>query len=137
MKKQLYSIFLFSVGVLVHLGVYFILGKKIYLYALFYPMLSFAWVLSIAVYIFHYKATIGKEVLYNSRSLKAPRFLMWILLNFTEHATHHQSPQISWYDLEKKKIDLPKDFAKKNHHYQSIFKAILNQVKGPIIYEEK
>ncbi len=135
-KKQLYSIFLFSVGVLVHLAVYFLLGKKIYLYSLLYPMLSFAWVLSLVVYIFHYRATTGKEVLYNVRSLKAPKFLMWILLNFTEHATHHQSPQISWYDLEKKKVELPEEFAKKNHHYQSIFKAILNQIKGPIIHEE-
>jgi fatty acid desaturase len=99
-------------------------------------MLAFAWVLSILVYIFHYDTTIGEEVRYNVRSVKPIPFLSWVLMNFNEHATHHQYPNIPWYELPKKRKNLPENYSKKNQNTWNFFKAIFNQLKGPNIQYE-
>ncbi len=135
-KDQLSSIALFSLGVSLHLGVYFAFGKDVYLYTLGYPMLSFAWVLSMLVYIFHYDTTTGANVRYNVRSLHRVPIFSWVLMNFNEHATHHQYPNIPWYELPSKRSPLPEDFASRNQNTWSFFRAIANQLKGPhIVYE--
>jgi len=135
-KDQLTSIALFSLGVLLHIGVYFAFGKDVYLYTLGYPMLSFAWVLSLLVYIFHYDTTIGSNVRYNVRSLRRVPVFSWVLMNFNEHATHHQYPNIPWYELPAKHTPLPEDFSSRNQNTWSFFRAIANQLKGPhIVYE--
>lgn len=136
MSDQLKSIGLFALGVLLHLSVYFVFGKEIYLYTLGYPMLSFAWVLSLLVYIFHYDTTIGDGVRYNVRSVKRVPVISWILMNFNEHATHHQHPNIPWYELPEKRKALPEEYNEKNQNTWNFFKAILNQLKGPNITHE-
>jgi fatty acid desaturase len=135
LKDQFTSIFLFGAGIGLHVLVYVLLGWQNYLYVLGYPLLSFAWVLSLLVYIFHYHTTIGDEVRYNVRSVKPVPVISWILMNFNEHATHHQYPSIPWYELPKKRKPLPPQFAEKNQNTSNFFKAILNQLKGPYIHE--
>jgi fatty acid desaturase len=58
-------------------------------------------------------------------------------MNFNEHATHHQNPNIPWYELPQKRIALPEDFDVQNQPTRNFFKAILNQLKGPIIVYEQ
>lgn len=136
-KDQVKAIGLFSIGLGLHLGVYFLLGKDIYLAVLGYPMLAFAWILSLLVYIFHYDTTIGHEVRFNVRSVNRVPVISWVLMNFNEHATHHQYPNIPWYELPKKRKPLPDTYDDKNQSTRNFFKAILNQLKGPtIVYEE-
>lgn len=135
-KDQLKAIFLFSLGVGFHLSIYYLFGQNIYLWTLGYPLLSFAWVLSLFVYIFHYKTTVGDHVRYNVRSVKQLPFFSWLLMNFNEHATHHQYPNIPWYDLPKKRVALPKEFSDKNQNTWNLFKAIFQQLKGPRIIDE-
>jgi len=137
MQDQIISILLFSLGLLLHISVYYFLGKTIYLYTLGYPMLSFAWVLSLLVYIFHYDTTTSEGVRFNVRSLNKVPVLSWILMNFNEHATHHQFPNIPWYELPVKKTPLPAEYASQNQNTWSFFRAVLNQLKGPrIVYED-
>ena len=136
-KDQIISISLFAIGLGFHFGTYFLMGQTAYLYLLGFPMLSFAWVLSLLLYIFHYNTTKGDRVRYNVRAVKPVPVISWILMNFNEHATHHLSPNIPWYDLPQNRKSLPKEFDKKNQVTHSFFRAILNQFKGPIItYED-
>jgi fatty acid desaturase len=131
---QLKSIALFSLGVAFHYSIYFFLGKQVYLLSLGLPLLSFAWVLSLLVYIFHYDTTMGHEVRYNVRSVKRVPIISWILMNFNEHATHHQYPNIPWYELPNKRKSLPDYYTEQNQKTWSFFKAIANQFKGPHIH---
>ncbi len=137
-KDQLRSIALFSLGVALHLSVFVLLGKEIYLYTLGYPMLSFAWVLSMLVYIFHYDTTTGTGVRFNVRSVDRVPVFSWILMNFNEHATHHQYPNVSWHELPAKSTPLPQEYHDQNQNTWNFFRAIINQFKGPtIVYENK
>ena len=136
LKDQLNSILLFSLGLGLHLGIYFLWGWEVYLWTMGYPMLAFAWILSLFVYIFHYDTTVGDQVRFNVRSVKPVPFFSWVLMNFNEHATHHQYPNIPWYELPKKRTPLPADFAAKNQNTWSLFQAIFQQIKGPRIIDE-
>ena len=135
-KDQFKSIALFSLGILFHFSIYHFFGKQVYLLALGYPLLSFAWVLSMLVYIFHYNTTIGDEVRYNVRSVEYVPFFSWVLMNFNDHATHHQYPNIPWYELPEKRKSLPEFYNQKNQNTWNFFRAILNQLKGPTIHYE-
>lgn len=135
-KDQFKAILLFSIGVGFHLSIYYLFGQNIYLWTMGYPLLSFAWILSLFVYIFHYKTTVGNQVRYNVRSVKRLPFFSWLLMNFNEHATHHQFPNIPWYELPTKRTDLPKEFLDKNQNTWNLFKAIFQQIKGPRIIDE-
>lgn len=136
MRDQWGAIGLFVLGVLLHLSVYWVFGKTVYWYTLGYPMLSFAWVLSLLVYIFHYDTTIGDGVRYNVRSVNRVPVISWILMNFNEHATHHQCPNIPWYELPEKRKTLPEPYLTKNQRTWNFFRAIFNQLKGPNIVHE-
>ena len=136
-KDQFKAIALFGIGVAIHYGTFYVFGKQVYLVFLGYPMLSFAWVMSFLVYIFHYDTTIGEQVRYNVRSIRRVPVFSWILMNFNEHATHHQYPHIPWYELHEKRRELPQAFAEKNETTSSFLKLVLNQLKGPnIVYED-
>lgn len=136
-KDQLTAIALFGLGVLFHVGIYNLIGRQNYLLSFGYPLLSFAWVLSLLVYIFHYDTTIGDSVRHNVRSVDRIYIFSWILMNFNEHATHHQYPNIPWYELPEKKHPLPLEYAQKNQNTWNFFRAIINQSKGPnITYED-
>lgn len=132
---QFKAIGLFSLGVGFHFAIYEIYGSDIYLWVFGYPMLAFAWILSMFVYIFHYDTTVGDDVRYNVRSLNKLPFFSWVLMNFNDHATHHQYPNIPWYELPKNRKELPKEFSEKNQNTRSLFKAIIQQFKGPRIIE--
>lgn len=136
LRDQFTSILLFSLGLALHLVVYYFLGWDVYLWTLGYPMLAFAWILSLFVYIFHYDTTVGHQVRFNVRSVHRMPFFSWVLMNFNEHATHHQYPNIPWYELPEKRTPLPKDFADQNQNTWSFFKAIFQQFKGPRIIDE-
>jgi fatty acid desaturase len=136
-KDQFKSILLFLLGVGFHVFVFRFFGQKIYWLTLGLPLLAFAWVLSLIVYIFHYDTTKGKEVRFNVRSVRPIPFFSWVLLNFNEHATHHQYPNIPWYELPVKRQSLPEAFDARNQNTRNFFRAILNQLKGPMIVYEK
>lgn len=135
-KDQFKAIMLFLLGVGFHFSIFYFFGKQKYLFLLGFPMLSFAWVLSLLVYIFHYDTTKGDSVRFNVRSVNRVPFFSWVLMNFNEHATHHQFPNIPWYELPKKRNPLPEEFDKKNQNTWNFFKAIFNQLKGPVIVYE-
>lgn len=138
MLDQFKAILIFAMGILLHAGVYFMLGKSTYLFVLGFPMLAFAWILSFMVYIFHYDTTIGDQVRFNVRSVRRVPVISWILMNFNEHATHHQYPNIPWYELPQKRKALPEAFEHRNQQTRNYFNAILNQFKGPnIVYENQ
>lgn len=134
-RDQLKAIVLFLAGIALHLSVYYLFGKDVYLVSLGYPMLAFAWLLSLLVYVFHYDTTMGDHVRFNVRSVDRIHVLSWILMNFNEHATHHQYPNLPWYVLPDKRADLPPDFEKQNQPTRNFFIAIVRQFKGPhVIY---
>jgi fatty acid desaturase len=133
---QFKAIALFGMGIGFHYLVFYHFGIDVYLWVLGYPLLSFAWILSILVYIFHYKTTVGKDVRFNVRSVNKLPFFSWVLMNFNEHATHHQYPNIPWYDLPVNRIELPSEYAKKNQNTWNFFIAIMQQLKGPRIIEK-
>jgi fatty acid desaturase len=136
-SDQIRSIAGFTLGVGLHVGVYYFAGADAYLYALGYPMLAFAWIWSMLVYIFHYKTTVGEETRYNVRSLNRNFFFSWVLMNFNEHATHHQYPNIPWYELNEKKKPLPEQYSH-NQNVSTLWQAIAQQLKGPrIVYADK
>jgi fatty acid desaturase len=58
-------------------------------------------------------------------------------MNFNEHATHHQYPNIPWYELPEKRKALPEPYLTKNQRTRNFFRAILNQLKGPNIVHER
>ncbi len=136
-RDQLKAIALFVLGVGFHISIHYLFGREVYLLALGFPMLAFAWVLSLLVYIFHYDTSMGDHVRYNVRSVKKVPVFSWILMNFNEHATHHQYPNIPWYELPDKRTALPESFEVKNQNTWNFFRAIANQLKGPhITYED-
>jgi fatty acid desaturase len=116
-----------------HALVAFAFGIPGWWYTLGLPMLSFAWVYSLLVYIFHYRTTMGTRTRYNARTIPVNRFTAWWLMNFNEHATHHMYPNVPWYALPAKRESQPTAYAERNQTVPSIWHAILNQLRGPII----
>lgn len=135
LKDQFWSWLQFLVGIGFHIFVFKIMGYEAWLTILALPLLAFAWVWSLLVYIFHYDTSIGDGVRYNVRSLRRHWFFSWLLMNFNEHATHHQRPNIPWYQLPAQRRPLPEDY-QHNQKVQTIFQAIFFQLKGPIIVYE-
>lgn len=137
-KDQLQSIALFLLGLGLHIAVYLLGGLSFYAAVLGFPMLAFAWVLSLLLYIFHYDTSHGKEVRYHVRSTAPVPVLSWVLMNFQEHATHHQHPEIPWFELPEKRSPLPEDYAARNRSGLSFFRAVVQQLKGPnLVYEDQ
>lgn len=126
----------FSLGLALHASVWLAFGSQAWLYALGLPLLSFAWIWSLLVYIFHYDTTIGSQVRFNVRSLSRHPFFSWLLMNFNEHATHHMHPTIPWYELPEKHKDLPAAYAR-NQNAKTFLQAVLNQLKGPTVIYDK
>ena len=137
-RDQLKAIAIFSIGVGLHLGVYFIGGRDVYLYSLGYAMLAFAWWLSLLVYIFHYDTTKGPDTRCHVRALRYVPVMSWVLMRFNEHATHHQYPNIPWHELAQKRQELPEYYHARNQNTYSFFRAVINQLKGPtIVYRDE
>ena len=122
-------------GVALHAAVWMLLGRRVWLAVLGWPMLAFAWVWSLLVYVFHYATTIGPNTRYNVRALDRSALFSWLFLYFNEHATHHMYPNLPWYELTAHRQSLPPEFAEKNQGSGSVLRAIFVQLRGPTIVQ--
>jgi fatty acid desaturase len=118
-------------GAAVHAVVWRLGGFEVWLAALGLPLLAFAWVWSLLLYVYHYRTTIGPQVRWNVRSLRRHPFMSWLLLNFNDHTTHHADPRIPWYLLPERRIAAPPEFAG-NQRVTGLAGAILQQLRGPV-----
>jgi len=115
-----------AAAVALHLGVAATAGADVWARLFGWPMLAFAWVYSLLVYIYHYDTGYGRPTGANVRSLAAPAIVSWWLLGFNEHATHHADPSLPWYLLRREARDDPSA-------RRSILRGILDQLRGPRI----
>jgi fatty acid desaturase len=134
-RDRLRSLAAFALGLGVHLAVVGLFGARVWALTLGWPMLAFAWVYSLLVYIYHYDTDYGPEVRFHVRGLRRSPLAAWWLLNFNEHATHHRVPQLPWYLLPDHREPLPAAHAG-NQKVQTIGAAIVRQLRGPRIIEE-
>jgi fatty acid desaturase len=123
----------FLAGVALYGTVYASFGANALLFTLVYPLLAFAWGWSLLVYVFHYRTTLGAQTRYNVRAIRRQWFFSWLILNFNDHATHHMYPHIPWYELPNRRAELPAAYAEKNPTETSVPRAILNQLRGPLV----
>lgn len=119
------------VGASVHAAVWWGLGAEVWLASMGAPLLAFAWVWSMLLYVYHYRTTIGPDVRHNVRSLRPNRVMAWLLLNFNEHTTHHADPRLPWYLLPERRISAPAAFAG-NQDVTTLAAAVLQQLRGPV-----
>jgi fatty acid desaturase len=133
-SDQLRSMAAFALGLSLHLGVAWLAGPRVWALTLGWPLLAFAWVYSLLVYIYHYDTDYGPAVRYHVRSLRPSPLASWWLLNFNEHATHHRDPRLPWYLLSEHREPLPPEHVD-NQKVDTIAAAILRQLRGPRIIE--
>jgi fatty acid desaturase len=133
-RDQLRSLAAFGLGLGFHLLVAQVAGARVWALTLGWPLLAFAWVYSLLVYIYHYETGYGPEVRFHVRSLRRAPIASWWLLEFTEHATHHRDPKLPWYELPAQREPLPPAHAG-NQQVETLAAAILAQLKGPRIVE--
>lgn len=120
-------------GASLHLLVWQLGGATVWLATLGLPLLVFAWVWSLMLYIYHYDTTLGPEVRTHVRSLRPDHpLLSWIMLNFSEHATHHADPGIPWYQLPERRVTPARP---ENQRVDTLAAAILQQLRGPRFVE--
>ncbi|MCB9750821.1 MAG: fatty acid desaturase [Myxococcales bacterium] len=131
-RDQLRSLLCVALGIVLHAAIARSCGLAVYTVVLGAPMLVFAWVYSLLVYIYHCRATYGPRVRDNVRSLRRHWLLSWWLLNFNEHVTHHGDPSVPWYRLPAARRELPRTHAV-NQDIATIGAAILNLLRGPVI----
>jgi fatty acid desaturase len=116
-----------------HAMVAVVFGRSVWLYALGLPLLMFAWVWSLLIYVFHYDTTVGEATRYNVRVIRSHAFFRWLLCNFNEHVTHHMYPNLPWYELPARKVELPAPYAERNPTRTSLLRSILSQLRGPTV----
>lgn len=109
------------------------LGARAWVCGFGLPLLPFAWVFSLLLYIYHYRVSFGSDVRHNVRSLPQHPLLSWLLLNFNQHATHHHDPSIPWYRLPQERHELPESLAG-NNNVTSLWGAIAQLRHGPLLY---
>lgn len=136
LRDQWLSALIFAAGVGLHVGLAWWLGPQIWLAALGYPLLFFAWIYSMLVYIYHYRTTYGDEVWYNVRSVDARPIFRWWLLNFNHHRVHHRYPTLPWHMLPEEPAEMPEEFSAHNENVSTIGQAIGQQIIGPTIFVE-
>lgn len=122
-----------GLGLALHASVAWLLGGAAWLALLGLPLVAFAWIWSMLLYIYHYRTSVGPNVRHNVRSLPRQPFLSWLLLNFNEHSTHHRDPSIPWYALPERRYALPPSHAA-NDDTGSIFAAVWRQRRGPVLW---
>jgi len=121
----------FGLGLALHLGVAWAFGVAGWFAALGVPFLTFAWVYSAQLYIYHYRTTMGPRVHFHARSVRASALVRWWLLNLPLHATHHRHPRVRWYELQPE-IELPPEF-ERNRCDRSWIGAVFAQLAGPTL----
>jgi fatty acid desaturase len=133
LRLRIRSCIEFTLGLGIHAGAAALLGAAMYFALLGLPMLVFAWVWSLLLYIYHYRTSVGPEVIHNVRSLPRQPFFSWLLLNFNEHATHHRNPNIPWYELPERRYSLPESHAG-NDNVRNLASAVWQQRRGPVLW---
>ncbi len=123
----------FLVAVAFHAFVAFAFGNETWIWTLGLPLVTFAWIWSLMVYVFHYRTTMGVPTRFNVRAIRANGLLRYWLMNFNEHATHHLFPNLPWYELPRQLQELPAEYAERNRIAPSLARAILNQLAGPTV----
>lgn len=131
-RDQLKSIATFAAAVGLHVGIGLLFGRTVWIALLGAPLLTFAWVYSLLIYIYHYDTDYGPHVRFHVRSLRPITFMSWWLLNFNEHATHHRRPSLPWHRLPAEHRPMPEAHAD-NQKVETIGAAILHQLRGPKI----
>lgn len=134
-RDQVSSVVLFLACVGFHAGFAQLFGVQAWVCALGLPLLFFAWIYSLFVYIYHYKTSYGDSVVYNVRSVDAPAFFKWWLLNFNHHRVHHRYPALPWHQLPDEPAELPEEFAS-NENVENLLQAVGQQLTGPQIFVE-
>ena len=130
--KQLRALAIFCTGIALHVAVGLVWGSEAWLYFCGFPLLCFAWIYSVLMYIYHYRTSIGARIGNNARSVRRQFISAWWLLNFNEHLVHHHDPSIPWYSLPANR-HLPR--AAKEPPL-SLLQAVLQQLRGPTLIEE-
>ena len=120
----------FAGGLALHAAVWLLGGATLWLALLGLPLLVFAWVWSLLLYIYHYRTPVGPDVRHNVRSLPPHPFFSWLLLNFNEHATHHRDPSIPWYALPERRYTPPSPVT----DARNVWQAVWQQRRGPILW---
>jgi fatty acid desaturase len=122
-----------ALGIGIHAAVALLLGNAMYFALLGLPTIVFAWVWSLLLYIYHYRTSVGPDVVHNVRSLPRQPFFSWLLLNFNEHATHHRDPSIPWYALPERRCRLPESHSG-NDDVATLAAAVWQQRRGPVLW---
>jgi len=136
-RDQGLSAVLFFGAIGAHVGFAALLGVRAWVFAVGAPLLFFAWIYSMLVYIYHYDTTYGDEVWLNVRSVEdAHPFFEWWLLNFNHHRVHHRYPTKPWYVLPEEPATLPETHAH-NENVHGIAQAIRQLARGPAIFVEE
>ncbi len=131
-RKQLQAFAIFCTGIALHVAVGLVWGSEAWLYFCGFPLLCFAWIYSVLMYIYHYRTSIGARVGDNARSVRRQFISAWWLLNFNEHRVHHHDPSIPWYSLPANR-HLPRAAKEPT---LSLLQAVLQQLRGPTLIEE-
>ena len=122
----------FASGFALHAAVVGLWGWGAWAAVLGLPLLVFAWVWSLLLYIYHYAAEVGPDVRRNVRSLPRQPFLSWLLLNFNEHATHHHDPRLPWYLLPEQRVPCPPE--PDGVPVRTLWQAVWRQRRGPVLW---
>jgi fatty acid desaturase len=124
----------FGAAVAFHVVVARVAGAAGWAIALGLPLALFAWLWSLLLYVYHYRTSVGPHVRHNVRSLRPHPFFSWLLLNFNEHVTHHADPSLPWYELPRRRTELPPELAA-NQNVETLLAAIRQQWRGPVLVE--
>jgi fatty acid desaturase len=119
-------------GLGLHLGVLGGLGASAWWAVLGVPFVVFAWVYSVQLYVYHYRTTMGSQVLFHARSVRASRLTRWWLLNLPLHASHHRWPKVPWHALRADQVTMPEGF-EHNQRGVSWIGAVWAQWAGPTV----
>ncbi len=130
------SVLLFGLPVAGHVLVANLAGGMIWWVMLGAPLLVFAWVYSVQIYVYHYGTTIGPETRFHARRLHGGPLLSWWLLNLNEHDTHHRQTRVVWYELPDHARPLPEAYAS-NQNVDTFGQGLLQQLKGPLVLEKE
>ena len=132
-RKQLRALAIFVAGIALHVGVALLWGGEVWLYFCGLPLLCFAWVYSLLMYVYHYRTAIGAQVRDNVRSVRRQFLSAWWLLNFNEHRVHHHDPSIPWYMLPASRHLL----RARQEPPVSLWQAVLQQLRGPTVVTDE
>lgn len=130
------SIVLFALPISGHVALAVWGGTGLWWLLLGAPLLVFAWVYSVQLYVYHYKTTIGAETRFHARRLHGGPLLGWWLLNLNEHDTHHRKTKVVWYELPQNGQPLPEAYAS-NQNVHRFRDGILQQLRGPLVLEDE